>query len=249
MKHPKKPRLRLVGYARVSTDSQADRGVSLASQVERITAHAKAMDAELIAVHQETASGRLPPERRPHLSRALALVRSGEADGLLTLKLDRVSRRMRDAVTLLDESARKGWRLIATEQSLDTGSPMGRFVANMMSALAQMEAEQISENTKRGLAQVARSGRARSRCVPYGYRTRDGGTEQVKGDRRQLALDHAEQAVLKRIAALRKRGLGARRIAHALNKAKLLTRSGQPWTFRRVRKIVETVERRAEIAA
>jgi site-specific DNA recombinase len=251
MKHlnkPAKSALRLVGYCRVSTETQADRGVSLDAQEERLRAYAKAMGIHLAAVVRETASGRLPPERRPILAGVLARIRSGEADGLLVLRLDRASRRLRHAIDLLDESARRSWRFVAVEQHLDTGSAVGRFTASLLASLAALEAETISERTKGGLAQVAREGRARSRWLPYGWRSASGGIE-ARGDRRRLVPHAGEQKTLRTMLSMRRRGLGPLRIANRLTRAKVPTRSGRPWSLGSVRAIIETAKRLAEVAA
>jgi site-specific DNA recombinase len=235
--------LRLVGYARVSTETQADRGVSLDAQEERLRAYAKATGAEVVSVERETASGRLPPERRPVLTRVLTRIRAGEVDGLLVLRLDRASRRLRHAIDLLDESARRNWRFVSVEQHLDTGSAMGRFTASLLASLAALEAETISERTRGGLVQVAREGRARSRWLPYGWRSASGGIE-ARGDRRRLVLHAGEQKTLRRMLALARSGLGPLRIANRLNHGNVASRSGRAWTVGSVRAILATAERR-----
>lgn len=247
MKKPTSAPLRLLAYARVSTESQADRGVSLADQEVRLKAYAAAIGAELVAVICEQASGRLSPDRRPELAKILSRVRAGEVDGVLVLRLDRLTRRMKDAVSLLDESSRKGWRLLSVQESLDTGSPVGRFVANLMASLAALEAEQVSERTRAGLAQVAREGRARSGRLPYGWRNADGREKQKRGDRRRLVPHDGEQKTLRRMLSLNRKGLGACAVATRLNAAKVPSRSGRPWTMGNTRSILATAGRRAEI--
>ena len=99
--------MRLVGYVRVSTEEQATEGVSLDAQRERLKAYALAHGAELLAIESdEGVSRKVSPEKRPGLTTALTRVRAGEADGLLVLKLDRLSRTTRDVLDLVDERAR-----------------------------------------------------------------------------------------------------------------------------------------------
>jgi site-specific DNA recombinase len=250
-----RPRPKIAGYVRVSTTGQSDNGVSLDDQRARLRAHATAHDYELVEIVSETASGALAPSRRPGLARLLADVRAHRIDGLAVLALDRLTRDARLAIDLVSEADAKKWKLLSINESLDTSTAAGRAVAGILAVVGQMIREQIGERTRGALATIAREGRARSRFVPYGYRTADGKTElpprrpDGPADRRPLVKHEGEQAVLKRIASLRKKGLGARRIAHALNKAKMLTRAGEPWTYRRCRRVLETVDRRAEIAA
>jgi hypothetical protein len=94
---------------------------------------------------------------------------------------------------------------------------------------------------------VARKGRARSRFVPFGYRTGDGAAEQTKGDRRPLVPHEGEQRVLRRIRELRSAGQGARRIARALQTEGISNpRSSGEWTAPNVGTVLRTMERRAE---
>ncbi len=106
--------MRLVGYVRVSTEEQATEGVSLDAQRERLEAYALAHNAELLAIESdEGISGKVSPEKRLGLAAALARIRADEAEGLLVLKLDRLSRTTRHVLDLVDETSPHGWRLVS----------------------------------------------------------------------------------------------------------------------------------------
>jgi site-specific DNA recombinase len=162
---------------RVSTEEQAREGVSLASQRARLKAYATAHDAKLVGIEaDEGISGSKAPSKRPGLSSALACLDSGEADGLLVLKLDRLSRSTRDILNLVDATRDNGWRLVSVNEHLDTESAAGRLVLTVLAALSEMEREQIGERVTDAMAHIAREGRGRSRFIPFGYRTAGGGT-------------------------------------------------------------------------
>jgi site-specific DNA recombinase len=242
--------IRLIGYCRVSTEDQSTNGVSLEAQRERLEAYAKAHDLALLGVEEDAGvSGGTAPARRPGLARVLAAIRSGEADGLLVLKLDRLSRSTRDILDLVDSSRAQSWRLISVDEHLDTGTAAGRLVVTVLAALAQMEREQVSERTKFALDKIAREGRGRSRFVPFGYRTTDNPerTTLAAGDR-SLLIDHLEEKIiLRKMVALRENGLGARRIAHALNgDDQRNPRTGKVWSFGQIQGILRTVDRRED---
>ncbi len=242
---------RLVGYVRVSTGEQAERGVSLAAQRDRIAAYAKAMVLDLVAIEEDAGySGALPPARRPGLTLALDAIATGKADGLVVVKLDRLSRKVRDTLDLLDRADRKGWRLLSVSEALDTGSAAGRMVVAVLAALAQMEREQIGERVDAAHARIFHEGRARSRFIPFGYRL-DGSdaTTVTAGDHSPLVEDAAEAAILARIVALDAEGLGTLRIASALNAAGLRNpRTSAPWTRPSIRSILATSDRRSKAA-
>jgi len=234
--------LRLVGYCRVSTVEQAREGVSLSAQAERLRAYATAHGFALVSVETDAGiSGKVAAEDRPGMSAALDLVRAGKADGIVALKLDRLSRDTRATLDLVEDCDRNGWRLISVSEHLDTGSAAGRLVVTVLAALSQMEREQIAERTTFAMEAIARDGRSRSRFTPYGWRTADGGTENQAGDRRELIPHAAEQTAVGRIIELRDAGAGARRIATALEGPN--PRNGNAWTANSVAAILRRLDR------
>jgi site-specific DNA recombinase len=232
---------RLVAYARVSTHEQAEHGLSLQAQRHRLRAFAEAMGFEVVALEaDEGVSGKVAPDKRPALSRALASVRAGKADGLLTLKLDRLSRSTRDVLDLVDASGREGWRLLSVSEQLDTATAAGRMVLTVLAALAQMEREQIGERTSFGMRQLVRDGRRRSRFAPFGFRHRGAAVVEVAEEGR----------VLERMRALHANGFGAWRIAAALDaEGERNPRTGRQWNYGTVAAILRTAARRDAAAA
>lgn len=89
---------------------------------------------------------------RPGLSAALGVVEGGGANGLVVAKLDRLSRSLLDAATLIERSRRRGWALIALDLGVDTTTPAGELVASVMAAVAQWERRAIGERTREALA-------------------------------------------------------------------------------------------------
>ncbi len=242
---------RLIGYTRVSTEEQSSNGVSLDAQAERIAAYCTAQEFELVRVEVDAGlSGSIRPDRRPALARALASVRDGEATGLVALKLDRLSRNTMDVLNLAEEFNNRGWRLISVSESLDTGSAVGEFTLTILAALSQMERKQIAERTKLAMAQVAREGRARSRMLPFGFRTRQNpdSITAVAGDRSKLIPYPPELEAISQMMALRAFGLGPRRIARRLNESGIFhPRSKRPWSYSQVQGLLRTAAKRLEI--
>ena len=242
---------RLVGYVRVSTDDQAREGVSLGAQRDRLAAYCTAHGVELVAIEADEAiSGKVAPADRPGLAAALERVRAGKADGLLVLKLDRLSRSTRDVLDLVDETRRGAWRLVSVSEHLDTGTAAGRLVVTVLAALSEMEREQTAERTRFALDAIAREGRARSYRTPFGWHTAGGSDRQAAGDRRPLVEHELEQRIRGRIVRMRRRGFGARRIARALNHSRTPNpRTGGVWAPSTVAALLRTLERRAAALA
>ena len=134
----------IYGYARVSTNHQ-DTELQLTAL--------KSAGCEKI--FEEHASGR--KSNRPVLKRLIATMQPG--DELVVWKLDRLGRSMRNLVLLVDELRQRGIHFKSLTDSIDTSSPMGRFIFHIMSALAEMERELIVERTRAGLAAAREKGR------------------------------------------------------------------------------------------
>ncbi len=238
---------RLIGYCRVSSDEQARNGVSMADQAERIEAHAKASGYQLLRIESDRGvSGYKAPEKRPAMKRALAAVKAGEADGIVAIALDRLSRNALEFMQLVDESDKQGWRLISMDLNLDTGTATGKLVAHVLAAVAQLYRDQISERTQSALDLVAREGRARSGDVPYGWRTASGKVKTVKGDRARIVKHPEEQRTLAKMLRMDEKGEGPQKIANALNKAGIRTRKGKSWYRQLVYELLLSYEVRQE---
>lgn len=213
---------RVVGYVRVSTERQADEGASLAAQRRKLAAWCELYSCELVEVLADEGASAKSMAGRPGLEAALRRVRSGDCDGLLVAKLDRLTRSTRDLGELLDDAGRRGWSLMSVGEQLDTSSAVGRLMVGILGTVAQWEREAIGERTSDAMRQMAAEGRYTGGPVPYGYRL------GAEGGR--LEVDPAEQAALSAIRELRAAGLSLRKVAAALETRGMLARSGRRWS-------------------
>lgn len=149
--------MRAVGYARVSTAEQADSGASLGAQREAIETEVKRRRWELVELFTDTASGK-SLNGRDGLRKALTVLNNGKADVLVVAKLDRLSRSLKDFAGLMEQAARKKWALVALDLGVDTTTPSGELVANVMASVAQWERRAIGQRTKDALALKRKEG-------------------------------------------------------------------------------------------
>jgi DNA invertase Pin-like site-specific DNA recombinase len=216
--------MKALGYVRVSTDKQAERGISLEAQAEKIRAMAvvhNAQLAEIIVDGGESAKSL----NRPGMARLLAMVDAGEVQTIIIAKLDRLTRSVKDLCTLLERFERRGVALVSVAESLDTSSAAGRLVLNIMTAVSQWEREAIGERTRDAMRHK-RSNGERVGNIPYGFR--------LAADGRHLEQDPGEQTVLAEIRRFRREGTTLRGIAAALNHRALQTRRGTAWRLESV---------------
>jgi DNA invertase Pin-like site-specific DNA recombinase len=188
--------MKTVGYVRVSTDKQADRGVSLDAQVQKIQAMAVVHNAELIDIIVDGGES-AKSLQRPGMERLLALVDSKKVQAVIVAKLDRLTRSVKDLCELLERFERRGVALISVAESLDTSSAAGRLVLNIMTAVSQWEREAIGERTRDAMGHKRNNGE-RVGNIRFGYR--------LAVDGKHIEPDPAEQAGLDEIGFLRRSG-------------------------------------------
>ena len=149
--------LRVVTYRRVSTREQADSGLGLAAQESALETETARRGWLLLADCSDAGvSGK--SLARPGLTEALRMVSTGEADALIVAKLDRLSRSLLDFAGLMARAQREGWGLVALDVNVDTTTPSGRLVANLMAVVAEWEREVIGQRTKDALAEKRAQG-------------------------------------------------------------------------------------------
>jgi len=140
-----------LGYARCSTQEQADAGNGLAAQEKAIRAECQRRGWTLLDVaRDEGHSGKSLD--RPALHGALQQIAAGEAGGLVVAKLDRASRSVVDFGRLLEWFDAADATLVALDLGMDTSTSSGRLVANVMASVAEWERSVIGERTRDALA-------------------------------------------------------------------------------------------------
>jgi len=222
--------MRAIGYARVSTDRQADHGVSLEAQEAKIRAMATVQGAEIIELIVDGGES-AKDLKRPGMDRLLTLVDERKVDTVIIAKLDRLTRSVKDLAELLERFQRRGVSLVSVAESLDTGSAAGRLVINIMTAVSQWEREAIGERTRDAMQYK----RSNGRCVgnlAYGYR--------LSADGEHVEPEPSEQKALAQIRSLRQDGRSLRAIATALNGQALRTRRGTGWRHDHILRIISS---------
>ncbi|PJI98096.1 DNA invertase Pin-like site-specific DNA recombinase [Acidovorax sp. 69] len=131
-----------IGYARVSTKDQETH--------LQIDALAKA---GVIDVRQEKGSSVGP---RPELQRLLASLKPG--DVLVVYKMDRIARSLKDLLSILDQIKASGAAIRSLTEPLDTASPLGTFMIQILGAVAQLERSIIRERTVAGQVSAIKRG-------------------------------------------------------------------------------------------
>src|SRR5271154_4591850 len=157
-----------IGYVRVSTDRQAEHGVSLEAQEAKIRAMATVQGAELTDVIVDGGES-AKSLNRPGLQRLMGLVNAGKVQAVIVAKLDRLTRSVKDLCGLLELFEKRKVALISVAEALDTGSAAGRLGGTINGGVSQWEREAIGERTRDALRHKRGKGE-RVGNIQFGYR-------------------------------------------------------------------------------
>jgi DNA invertase Pin-like site-specific DNA recombinase len=220
---PALPQLqRAFGYCRVSTDRQADGGISLDEQSRRVRGRALEEGWSLSEIFIDAGvSGSVPLGQRPEGARLLAAITTGDA--IVCPKLDRMFRSALDALTVIKDLQRRRISLFLLDLGGDdvSGNGVSRMMLTMLSAFAEFERDRISERIKDSKRQLRATGMHQGGNRPFGWRVVRRGKDEGK-----LVPDPEEQRALEDIRRMKAEGASLRYIADTL-KARGLSISHQ----------------------
>lgn len=148
MNNPSGAKTRAVIYVRVSTDKQAESGLSLEAQRSRCIQYAALYDIDIVEVIVDTQSAK--DLERPGLNKVQEHLKTGSANAVLITDLDRLTRSVEDGVAFVKKwfSETSDYVLLSVFDHLDTRSPEGEFMLTVKLALAQLERKKTIKRTK-----------------------------------------------------------------------------------------------------
>lgn len=220
-------------YLRVSTEDQAENGVSLTVQEERLRDYCRLRQLDVLQVLSEKGvSAGKPLDQRPEGARLLSLITKGKVQAVVALKVDRLWRDAEDGLGTLKDWNRRGIGLHIADmsgQAIDTSKSAGWYFFFQMLGFAEFERRQISERTSAGLRHNKQAGKQYHNKPIFGFDLVDG----------QLVRNIAEQKVITRMKRMRKRGMSLAKIADRLTTDGVETkRGGERWYASTVRRIL-----------
>ena len=173
-----KARTKVYIYTRVSTAMQID-GYSLDAQKARMKAFADYNDYEIVGEYEDAGKSGKSIEGRFEFNRMMEDIKSGK-DGVafvLVFKLSRFGRNAADVLSTLQIMQDFGVNLICVEDGIDSSKDAGKLMISVLSAVAEIERENIRVQTMEGRIQKAREGKWNGGFAPYGYQLVDGKLE------------------------------------------------------------------------
>ncbi len=220
------------GYVRVSSEQQADSGLSLSAQSERIRDAAKRL-----AKQHGLVVGKIYRDPAVSASRFAFLARHGgcelnkalhKGDHVVIAKLDRAFRSQRDCVVTCEAWMSRGVVVHMLDIGVDTDTPLGRMLIGILSTIAQWEAARIGERIRDANRSRRSQGKATNGQRIHGYKICRG----------KLIPDKVERSIAKRMAAMREKGKLLREIAEHFNLQKIRRPSGKAWNPQAVNRMI-----------
>ena len=157
-------------YTRVSTAMQID-GYSLEAQRNRMKAYAEFNDYEIVGEYEDAGKSGKSVEGRTEFNRMMEDIKCGKDNVffVLVFKLSRFGRNAADVLSTLQTMQDFGVNLICVEDGIDSSKDAGKLVISVLSAVAEIERENIRVQTMEGRLQKAREGKWNGGFAPYGY--------------------------------------------------------------------------------
>lgn len=183
---------RCVLYPRVSTEMQVD-GYSLEGQKTMLTRFADREEMVIVDTYEDAGKSGKSIEGRPAFQKMLRDIEEGlDIDYVLVYKLSRFGRNAADILNSLELIQSYGVNLICIEEGIDSSQTSGKLLISVLSAVAEIERENIIEQTMNGRREKARQGGWNGGFAPYGYALVDN----------KLVIAEAEAVAIRRIFEL-----------------------------------------------
>ena len=156
----KKDTIKVYIYTRVSTTIQVD-GYSLDAQKARMKAFAEYNDYEIVGEYEDAGKSGKSIEGRLEFNRMMEDIKSGKdgVSNVLVFKLSRFGRNAADVLSTLQVMQDFGVNLICVEDGIDSSKDAGKLMISVLSAVAEIERENIRVQTMEGRIQKAREGK------------------------------------------------------------------------------------------
>ena len=226
---------RIVSYFRVSTKRQGQSGLGLEGQQAAVAEFAKHERAEIVRDYVEVETGTNKRER-PELAKALAHAKRAKAT-LVVAKLDRLARNVAFTSAVMES----GVDFLACDNPT-----ANKLTIHILAAVAEHEAEAISERTKAALqaakARGVKLGSAREGHWDGREEQRQAGlakAQQAASVARVMLADEAYADLIPEMQEMRNAGQSLQAIADSLNEDGYQTRRGKPWNPMQVSRVLK----------
>ena len=213
-------------YARVSSEKQAEKDLSIASQIKELREYARKNDYDIYDEFIDEAESALT-DNRPAFQRMIALAKQKDKpfDIILVWKFSRFARSRHDSLTYKTLLKKRGISLISINEKIDD-SPMGFVLEGMIELIDEFYSINLSQDTIRGLRENASRGFYNG-TPPFGYQLKK--VKEGTAERSKLEINETQAPIIKSIFTMYLEGKGIKEIAKTLNSQGHKTNKKKAW--------------------
>jgi site-specific DNA recombinase len=220
--------VKVVLYARVSSEKQVEKDLSIAAQLKALRKYAAERGWEVCREFVDEAQS-ARTANRPAFKEMIALARKKQKlfDAILVWKLSRFARNREDSIIYKSLLRKHGISVISINEQVDE-SPAGKLLEGMIEVIDEFYSTNLAQDTLRGMKENASRGYHCGGTIPIGYKAKkvkDGANEKTR-----LVPDEVFAPIVTRIFKMCEKGMGAKDIVKILNGEGLKTNRGRPWS-------------------
>ena len=242
---PKKPQSEsAVIYARFSPRKNAADCKSCEVQIATCRAYCKFKGWTVLGVYQDDNMSGKSMKNRTGIQDCMnkAIIKKAN---VVVYSLSRLARSLKDTILIVENLKKQNLGLISCKEEFNTGTHSGRLMLHLMAAMAEWEREVCSERTSDALRHMAAQGLRVSALPPWGFQV-------DPADPKRVVKNHTELAMMRKIMAWRKDGVGLRAICKLLDEAGIKPRKtwskaegvfkSSKWHHYRIKQILDRCE-------
>lgn len=204
-----------VGYIRVSTDMQADKGTSLDNQVSRIQEYARLKGFILENIFEDAGySGK--NTKRPGFQSMFSRLRKGGVDAVIVWHSTRFARNLKDNIVHMAELEQRKIKFFSIEEPEMSGSS-GKAMRNLMAVFAEYQSDVTGDHTRSVKANLKKNLKTYCGNPPLGFRNEDG----------KLVIVQEDMETVQNIMGLRAQGISYNKIANKINNERKGNKGGK----------------------
>ena len=210
--------MKILGYIRVSTKLQSEKGNSLKLQKSKIKDYCKLNDFNLIEIYEDRGISGMSIDKRDGYKEMVNYLTNNDIDGIVVWSLSRLGRKMKDVVEFMDIVKKNNIYFFSIKENLSNNDKVGSLIMNILGSINEFEVEVIRERIKDVKRNKKQNGEVYGK-LQYGW-------DNING---KLIKNDFEFRVIKRIKNLRSRGYSWRKISNRLNKDNISSKDGGIW--------------------
>ena len=218
---------KVIGYVRVSSLVQKEKGNSIPNQIEKIKSYCKLNGYELVDILKDDGISGMSKSKRKDYLKLIDIMEDRNIDGVVVNDLSRIGRKMSDVVEFVDIIKKKQIEFHSIKEGINNVSNVGGLIINILSSINQFEVAMLRNR----ISEVRQY--KKSKDLVYGNliygKSKDGN---------RLIDNIDELKTIKYMKYLRKKGYSYFKISDRLNKRNIKSKNGNQWYGSGVRNVL-----------